>query len=105
MSTTRHPAAANLGASSAEVPPPAENSASAGLRAMASSADITVHSFPRKETFRPTDLAEATGNSSVTGKFLSSSNCNILVPTSPVAPTTATFMVLILKLYKNKKLI
>ena len=39
-----------------------------------------------------TDFADATGRSSVTGKFLSASTSSILVPTSPVAPTTATFM-------------
>ena len=40
-----------------------------------------------------TDLAEATGRSSVTGNFCSASTSSILVPTSPVAPTTATFMI------------
>jgi hypothetical protein len=32
----------------------------------------------------------------VTGKFLLSNNFNIPVPTNPVAPTTATFIYLIL---------
>jgi hypothetical protein len=40
----------------------------------------------------PKDFSEATGINSETGKFLSSKTCNILVPTKPVAPTTATFI-------------
>jgi hypothetical protein len=48
--------------------------------------------LPAKIISLPTDLSEATGISSVTGNFLSDSTCNILVPTRPVAPTTATFM-------------
>src|SRR5688572_27281403 len=39
------------------------------------------------------DLSEATGMSSVTGKFLSANTCSIFVPTNPVAPTTATFII------------
>jgi hypothetical protein len=42
----------------------------------------------------PSDLELATGINSVTGKFLSSKISNILLPTKPVAPTTATFMTL-----------
>ncbi len=37
-------------------------------------------------------ISEATGISSSTGKFRSANTCNILVPTRPVAPTTATFI-------------
>ena len=60
--------------------------------AIASSALTTVHSLPWNVILRPTDLAEATGRSSVTGKFLSARTSSILVPTKPVAPTTATFI-------------
>jgi hypothetical protein len=42
----------------------------------------------------PADRADATGINSVTGKFRSANTCNIFVPTSPVAPTTATFIFL-----------
>ena len=93
LSTTRHPTSANFGASSAEVLPPAEKSARSGRAAIASSALTTVHSLPWNVIFLPTDLAEATGRSSVTGKFFSARTSSILVPTNPVAPTTATFIV------------
>src|SRR6202021_662363 len=43
----------------------------------------------------PTDFSEATGRSSVTRKFLSARICNILVPTSPVSPLTATSLFLV----------
>jgi hypothetical protein len=72
--------------------PPAENKASAGCAAMASAALTTLYFFPLYSTSFPTDFSEATGINSVTGKFLSASICNILVPTRPVAPTTATFI-------------
>ena len=94
LSTTLVPTSANLGASSAEVLPPAENSARSGRAAIASSALTTVHSLPWKVMVLPIDFADATGMSSVTGKFLSASTSNILVPTNPVAPTTATFIYL-----------
>ena len=99
LSITRIPAAANFGAHSVEVPPPAENIANAGFAAIPSSMLTTLYDFPLKITSLPTDRAEATGISSVTGKFLSASTCNIFVPTSPVAPTTATFICYILNVY------
>src|ERR1700733_178213 len=92
LSMTVIPAAANLGAHSREGLPPAENRASAGFAAMASVALTTLYFFPLNSTSFPTDFSEATGRSSVTGKFLSARICNILVPTRPVAPTTATFI-------------
>ncbi len=98
LSITRQPAAANSGASFEEMPPPADRRANAGLAAMASSADTTVHSRPRNSTFRPIDFSDATGNNSLTGKSFSSNNFNIIVPTSPVAPTTATFIYFQLKI-------
>src|SRR5688500_16635147 len=93
LSITVIPASANLGAHSSEVLPPAEDKATAGLAAMPSAMLTTLYFFPLNSTSFPTDLSEATGTSSVTGKFLSASTCNILVPTKPVAPTTATFIV------------
>src|SRR5450755_1599130 len=69
LSTTVIPAAANFGAHSSEVAPPAEKSAIAGLAAIASVALTTDHSLFLKLTFFPTDFSEATGISSVTGKF------------------------------------
>src|SRR5215203_686107 len=72
LSTTVIPASANLGAHSNEVLPPAENKASCGLAAMASSMLTTLYPLPLYTTSLPTDLSEATGINSETGKFRSS---------------------------------
>ena len=85
------PAAANFGAHSREVLPPAEKMATAGFAAIASVALTILYFFPLYSTSLPIDLSEATGINSVMGKFLSANTSNILVPTRPVAPTTATF--------------
>src|SRR6476646_6740104 len=92
LSITVIPASANFGAHSSEVPPPAENIATAGFAAMASVILTILYFFFLNSTSLPTDLSDATGINSVTGKFLSARTCNILVPTKPVAPTTATFI-------------
>ena len=92
MSITFVPTAANFGAHSKEVSPPAENKAISGCKATASSKVTTVNSLPLYDNFFPADLAEATGISSVIGKLRSSNTFNITVPTIPVAPTTATFI-------------
>src|SRR6476646_8666916 len=70
LSITVIPAAANFGAHSSEVPPPAENIAIAGLALIASVALTTAHSLFLNRSFFPTDFSDATGISSVTGKFL-----------------------------------
>src|SRR3990170_659013 len=93
LSITVIPASANFGAHSNDVLPPAENKATAGLAAIASVMLTTLYFFPLNSISLPTDLSDATGNNSVTGKFLSANTCNILVPTNPVAPTTATFII------------
>src|ERR1700722_5749582 len=103
LSITVMPAAANFGAHSREVLPPAEKRATAGFAAIASIALTTLNFFPLNSTSLPTDFSDATGSSSVTGKFLSANTCNILVPTRPVAPTTATF-ILFFYLLKEKSL-
>jgi hypothetical protein len=54
----------------------------------------TLYGFPLNIISLPAERADATGINSVTGKFLSANTCNIFVPTSPVAPTTATFIFL-----------
>src|SRR3954469_4818054 len=100
LSITVMPASANLGAHSSDVLPPAENKATAGFAAMASVMLCTLYFFPLNSICLPTERSEATGISSSTGKFRSANTCNILVPTRPVAPTTATF---ILCLVLNKK--
>ena len=92
LSMTTVPASANFGAHSRLVLPPALNSAMAGLAAMASVIETTFQLRPLHSIVLPTDFSEATGMSSVTGKFCSFNTSSIFVPTNPVAPTTATFM-------------
>ena len=93
LSITYVPTSANFGAHSFETPLPAENSAIAGLISIACCGVHTVYSFPLNSTLLPDDLSDATGISSVTGKFLSCNTLNIFLPTRPVAPTTATFII------------
>src|SRR5215212_4525346 len=95
LSITVMPAAANFGAHSSEVLPPAENNAIAGFAAIASSMVTILNFFPLNSTSLPIDLSDATAINSVTGKFLSANTCSILVPTRPVAPTTATFILFV----------
>ena len=45
---------------------------------------------PENSTFFPTDRAEATGIKVPTGKARFSNTFNMVRPTMPVAPTTAT---------------
>ena len=101
------PASANFGAHSKEVLPPAENKATAGFAAIPSSIVTTLYGLPLNMISLPAERADATGINSVTGKFRSANTCNIFVPTSPVAPTTATFIflffTLLLCLSKNSK--
>src|SRR5690606_19165322 len=92
LSITVVPTSAKRGAHSREVLPPAEKSAKSGFWRTASSRLTTSYSLSLKEIIFPTDLSEATGSSSVTGKFLSASTFNITWPTIPVAPTTAIFI-------------
>jgi hypothetical protein len=92
LSMTVQPAEAKAGAQAFEVAPPAENNATSGCMEIATSGVTTEYDLPRKEINFPADFSEATGMSSVTGKLRSANICNILLPTNPVAPTTATFM-------------
>jgi hypothetical protein len=64
---------------------------------IAASSSTTVYFLPEKTILLPADLADATGINSVTGKFLSAKTCNITFPTIPVAPTTATFIIIDLR--------
>src|SRR5436190_20058976 len=84
LSTTVIPASANFGAHSNEVLPPAENIATAGFIAIASVMLTTLYCFPLNSTSLPTDLSDATGINSVTGKFLSANTWSIFEPTKPV---------------------
>src|SRR5919112_1403284 len=71
LSITVIPASANFGAHSSDVLPPAENKATSGFAAIASVMLTTLYCLPLNSISLPTDLSEATGISSVTGKFLS----------------------------------
>src|SRR3569833_1008717 len=95
LSTTVVPASANNGACASEVFPPAEKRARSGFCFIASSTETTLYCLPLNVTCLPTLFSEATGINSVTGKLRSARTCNILVPTNPVAPTTATFIFLV----------
>src|SRR4051812_11333095 len=96
LSITVVPAAANNGACAVDVLPPAENKAISGFCLIASSTEITLYCLPLKVISLPTLFSDATNNNSVTGKLRSSRTCNILVPTKPVAPTTAIFILLLI---------
>src|SRR5690606_15775765 len=102
LSTTVVPAAANFGAHSKEVSPPAEKIAKSGLAVNAVCKPIRVYSFPWNVSFLPTDRSEATNNNSVIGKFRSANILIITSPTIPVAPTTATFIINRLKIVWTK---
>ena len=99
LSITVVPIAANLGAHSSEVEPPAENKAMSGLAFIASSILTTLYVFPLKIISFPIDLSEATGINSSIGKLRSSRTLHITVPTKPVTPQTATFILCIFLIY------
>ena len=92
LSMTVVPTAANFGAHSSDVFPPAEKSAICGFIAIAVAIETILKVLLRNEISFPTERSDATGINSVTGKFLSSNTFNITCPTIPVAPTTATFI-------------
>ena len=58
------------------------------------SKSITICSLPLKLIFFPELLEEATKNNSEIGKFLFSKTSMIFLPTFPVAPTIAIFMMI-----------
>ena len=86
LSTTSAPADAKRGAHSREVPPPAENSATSKPSIVSSRNGWIVASPSRL----PADRSEANGTTSAAGKPRRSSSDSMIVPTAPVAPTTAT---------------
>ena len=71
LSITVVPAAANLGAQSKDVWPPAENKAISAFMSTAVCKPTTLYFLPLNSISLPTDFSEATGINSVTGKFLS----------------------------------
>ena len=94
LSITVVPTAANFGAHSKDVSPPAEKIARSGVISRAVCNPTTVNSSPPKRIVFPIDFSEATGINSVIGKFCSLRTCNSTFPTIPVAPTIATLIVL-----------
>ena len=93
LSITVVPTAANFGAHSKDVLPPAENKAISAFISTAVCIPTTLYFFPPNSISFPTDFSEATGINSDTGKFLSAKTFNIISPTIPVAPTTAILIV------------
>ena len=92
LSITTVPFLAKRGAISLDIDAPAENIANSGLASIASITLTTFTGFPLKIISLPTDFSDAAGNNCETGKFLSSSTFVIVLPTIPVAPTTAIFI-------------
>src|SRR5690554_2312927 len=92
LSTTRQPIAANFGAHSNEIPPPAEKRATSGFISKAFSKSTTVWSCPPKVIFEPAEFFDATGINSVIGRLISANTFNISCPTIPVTPTIASFI-------------
>ncbi|MNX44388.1 hypothetical protein D3C86_748720 [compost metagenome] len=96
LSITVVPAAANFGAHSNEVSPPAEKTAISAFISTAVCIPTTLYFVPLYSISFPTDLSDATGINSVTGKFLSAKTLSITSPTIPVAPTTAILIFIFL---------
>ena len=98
LSMTIAPAAANRGACSLDVEPPAENSAmSMPDRSAVSASSTTIWrtepSAAGHGNVEPADRDEAKNRISSTGKWRSTSSRRITAPTWPVAPTTATRLI------------
>ena len=91
LSITTQPAAAALGANSAETLAPGENRPMSKPRKSkpARSWTSSVRSSPN-ETCLPIERSDASATTSSTGNFRSARICSISPPTLPVAPTTAT---------------
>ena len=92
LSITVTPAFAAIGAYFSLTDPPAENSAI--LISLPSNEfsfnSSTVYFLPQYSTSDPADFFELNKYNLSIGKFFSLKTFNIILPTSPVAPTTAT---------------
>ena len=85
-----HPACAAHGANLALIDPPAEKRPISTQSKDDSLSSRTGYSFPLNSSVRPEDLPEASSTISLTGNDLRSRTLIIMLPTAPVAPTTAT---------------
>ena len=90
LSTTTQPRLAASGASSLEVPPPAEKMAMSMPSKASGVASSTVMSRPATVMVVPAERADARRRSSVYGNRFSVRTWIMVRPTAPVAPTTAT---------------
>ena len=99
LSITMQPDAANLGAHSLDISPPAENKATCISSGLNFSKEETVISFSPNETFIPSLLLEAMGKIFSDLKPFSESIESISLPTFPVAPTIPIFKVIMILYY------
>ena len=90
LSMTVQPRAAACGASSRDVPPPAEKRAMSTPSKASGVASATSTWRPSNGSVDPAERAEASSRISPIGKPRSSRTVAIVRPTTPVAPTTAT---------------
>ncbi len=90
LSTTTQPRLAASGASSFDVPPPAEKIAMSMPSKASGVASSTVMSRPATDMVVPAERADARRRSSVYGNCFSVRTWIMVRPTAPVAPTTAT---------------
>src|SRR4249919_270661 len=96
LSITTAPAAANFGAYSFEMDPPAEKSAMSTPAGSNVARSCTTTSRLPNFTLPPADRALASATTSPTGNLRSANTDNMTSPTAPVAPTTATLYVLLI---------
>src|SRR3954469_2174517 len=94
LSMTVTPAAANFGASSFDVEPPAENSAMSRPLGSAVAASSMRTSTPSHGRVLPAERDEAKNRISSIGKARSARMRRIIAPTCPVAPTIPTLAII-----------
>src|SRR4051812_37594368 len=90
LSTTTAPAATSFGAHSALTEPPAEERTTSRPWIVSSLSTLHSTTEPFHSIGFPAERSEAKGTSSATGNPRSTSTSRIVVPTSPVAPSTPT---------------
>ena len=102
LSTPTQPDDTAFGAKMAETLPPAEKKPTSIVEKSNSSSLVTRIDFPLKLIVLPADRSLASGNNLPTGKLRCSRILIIASPTAPVAPTTATFMLLVKRVHSPK---
>src|SRR3954471_3863923 len=94
LSTTTAPVSAKRGAHSSLTADPAENSPMSNPWIVSSSSGTTVSDVSPHGIERPAERSDANGTTSSAGKARSLRTSSMVEPTAPVAPTTATLIVL-----------